>query len=209
MARNRALVNILGFILGIGIAAVLMFVLGPLNASIDSPLKISGFLVGGFIVGFVGYKNDGVRISTIFSIALGALGIIMGVLIASESLAFLGDIETASEAIFGFVIGTLGWVGGIFLIIAFVVAAISFIITAAIGSAIGNLVWRDKEKELETRGTYQVQQQYQPVQTQQLQTTQTSNSIFCSNCGTSNKGEDSFCVSCGAKLGKKQGASLF
>ncbi len=204
MARNRKLVNILGFVLGIGIAAVLMFVLGPLNASIDAPLKISGFLVGGFIVGFVGYKNDGIKISTFFSMALGVLGIILGVLITTGALAFLGDIETASEAIFGFVIATLGWVGGIFLIIAFIVAAVGFIITAAIGSAIGNLIWRDKEKEVEARGAYQVSQQaYQPVQTQpQVQPTQKQSSVFCSSCGTSNKREDTFCTNCGLKLGK-------
>lgn len=203
MPRNRLLFNSLATFIGLGLTIVLMFAIQA-DSSADSPLAISGFLGGAFILGFLAYKNDGIKISLIISIVVAVIGIILGIMIMTDVSTWFSNPDNVGGLIFGLTFGVLGVFGGVLIIIMFVVGAALFFISGIIGSLIGNLVWQDKQKELEASGrAYQPiiqpeQQTYQP--TQVAQPVKQVNTIVCPNCGATNKTTDNFCISCGQKI---------
>ena len=81
-----------------------------------------------------------------------------------------------------------------------------FIAAAAIGSAIGEAVWKDKEAELVTASRvgapYQPTQlpSYEPIDKPKVVQPAQPRSVVCPNCGVSNPGTDKFCTNCGAQL---------
>ena len=88
-----------------------------------------------------------------------------------------------------------------------IVSSILFVGAAAIGSAIGEAVWKDKAEQQADVAT----QAYQPVQTPQAATAayepvqtpvKKTGEVFCTNCGATNVSSDEFCTSCGQKLKK-------
>ena len=198
MARNRVLFDLIGIAAGIAVAFLVSYftdVSGYGNAAITA----GGFLVGGFALGFFGFKNDGIKIAGIICGLTIVLGLILGVIMITGGGAVLGSIDNLIEAVIGPVLGVVTIILGIIFMIALAIAGALFVAAAAIGSAVGEAVWKDKQAEhISTTSTYQPA----PAVTAPEEPTpvQHSRSVVCANCGVSNPGTDSFCTNCGAKL---------
>ncbi len=211
MARNRLLFDILGIAAGVAIAVPIALFVNLGGDYGDIGISAGSFLIGGFVLGFLAYKNDGIKIAGALSGILIILGIIGGVLIFTigETLA-----ETMSENLLGALIGIPLGVGfivvGIIMIVVLIVASLLFVAASGIGSAIGEAVWKDKKGDVEVAtvatGAYQpinpAQAAYQPVQ-QPAKPVKQAGEVFCTHCGATNVAVDEFCTSCGGKL-KKQ-----
>ncbi len=201
MARNRFLFDLLGVVAGLGILVPLAIFPNTGDNYGGLGFTALGAVIGGMVLGFLAYKNDGVKISAIISALITIFGIIIGVIMfaAGNTVA-----EAFSENIFTLFVGFAAGIGiiliGIIFIVVMIVSSLLFIGFAAIGSAIGEAVWKDKAGE-----QVDVDVSYQPIQqpTQPTQPTKAKDEVFCTNCGATNKITDEFCTSCGGKL-KKQ-----
>ncbi len=218
MSRNRFLSNLVALIVSLAITYPMVHFIDNITRGGTISVNAGAFLFGGFILGLLAYKNDGIKIAAIISITVFILATIVGVIMIVSGGGVIGDFsQDVVEQIFGSVLGLTIIVIGIVLIIGFAIAAGLFIAASAIGSAIGNSIWRDKEKELEARGAYspdayqptqQPYQQPQPYQhpdayqpTQQpYQKPQQARVKVCQYCGTEVPSSDSFCINCGAKI---------
>lgn len=201
MARNRFLFDLLGVILGGAVAYLVGFFITPGGTGGSISLTVGGILGGGVILGFFAFKNDGVKIAGILGGLAALLGIIAGITLLTGAAGIFGDLGAdLLTAIVGPVLSVVGIVIGIIIMISGVVIGVIFIASAAIGSAIGEAMWKDKAAEPVTSATTP----YQPTQvvTAPVEATpiQQPRSIVCANCGVSNPGTDSFCTNCGAKL---------
>ncbi|NPD89156.1 MAG: hypothetical protein HGN29_10555 [Asgard group archaeon] len=201
MPRNRFLFDLLGLVLGLGTSYLLGFYLELAGSGGSIAVSVGGFLAGGFILGFFAYKNDGVKIAGIIFGIVALLGIIFGIIIFT---GIGGIFEVFAENLIGALIGTalapVFIVIAIMLIVGGIIIGGLFVAAAAIGSAIGEAIWKDKEALPVTSSTTP----YQPTQvvTAPVEPTpvRQPRSIVCANCGVSNPGTDSFCTNCGAKL---------
>ena len=207
MARNRFLFDFLGVVLGLGIMIPMAIFLQTDSAGSLGFVALA-VVLGGGVLGFLGYRNDGVKIAGIISGLIALFGIIIGVLMFTLGEDFANAI---AQDIFSAFIGVIGGlviiVVGIIFIVAMIVSSILFVGAAAIGSAIGEAVWKDKAGQQADVAT----QAYQPVQTPQAATAayepvqtpaKKAGEVFCTNCGATNVSSDEFCTSCGQKLKK-------
>ena len=196
MARNRFLFDLLGTVIGLGILVPLAIFPNTGDNYGSLGFTALGTVIGG--LAFLAYKNDGVKISAIISALITIFGIIVGVLMFT-----LGNtvFEAFSENIFTLFVGFAAGIGiiiiGIIFIVVMIVSSLLFIGFSAIGSVIGEAVWKDKAGE-----QVDVDVAYQPI-AQPAQPTKAKDEVFCTNCGATNKISDEFCTSCGGKL-KKQ-----
>ncbi|GAG83338.1 unnamed protein product, partial [marine sediment metagenome] len=143
------------------------------------------------------------KIAAFISITVFILATILGVIMIISGGGAIGDFsKDIVEQIFGSVLGFTIIIIGIILIVGFAISAGLFIAASAIGSAIGNSIWRDKEKEFEARGAYSPDT-YQPAQQPYQQPYQQPQQVrvkVCHYCGTEIPSSDSFCINCGAKI---------
>jgi len=206
MARNRLLWNFIATIAGLGIMVPTSILVNTGNAGTLGVIAAAVF-IGGGVLGFLGYKKDGLKIGGAISGVLLILGIVLGVLIMSGVDVVNFVPENIGELIAGALLSIIAVIVlilvGLIVIAGFIVAAILFTVGALIGSLIGDGVWRDKaEEELEIAESYQPsdasQAAYEPVQ----QPAKQAGEVFCTNCGATNVAEDEFCTSCGSKLKK-------
>ncbi len=213
MGRNRFLSNLIALIVGGAIIYPMVNFIDITSRGGTISANVGTFLLGGFLLGLIAYKNDGIKIAAFISITVFILATILGVIMIVSGGGAIGDFsKDVVEQIFGSVLGFTIIVIGIILIIGFAISAGLFIAASAIGSAIGNSIWRDKEKEFEARGAYSpdayqpAQQPYQPAQQpyqqaqQPYQQAQQSRVKVCQYCGTEVPSSDSFCINCGAKI---------
>ncbi len=207
MPRNRFLFDLLGIGLGVAVAYLVGFFIQPPGTGGSIVLTVGGILAGGAILGFFAYKNDGVKIAGIIFALIAVAGVVVGVLMFSlgEEVmeAFSQDIFTALA---GAALAPVFFIIAIIMIIGGFIVGGLFVAAAAIGSAIGESIWKDKQAELVDRGAavgpYQPTQlpTYEPVgEPKVVQPTQ-PRSVVCPNCGASNPGTDKFCTNCGAQL---------
>ncbi|MCG3225686.1 MAG: hypothetical protein H7645_02100 [Candidatus Heimdallarchaeota archaeon] len=199
MARSRVLFDLIGVVVGVAVAYLTTY-FTDVSGYGNTAITAGGFLVGGLVLGFFAYKNDGVKIAGIICGLTIVLGLIVGIIMITGGGAILGTIDNLLEAVIGPVLGVVSIILGVIIMIAVVIAGALFVAAAAIGSAIGEAVWKDKQAEpVASAGA-----PYQPTQvvTAPIEPTpvQQSRSIVCANCGVSNPGTDSFCTNCGAKL---------
>ncbi|MCG3225121.1 MAG: zinc-ribbon domain-containing protein, partial [Candidatus Heimdallarchaeota archaeon] len=105
------------------------------------------------------------------------------------------------ELIGSLVLGPVILIIGIILIIAVIIVGGISIGVAAIGSAIGEAVWKDKKDK---KFTAAPRQTYVPSKDVYQPTTpakpQGPVAAVCKQCNASNPGGDKFCINCGAKL---------
>lgn len=201
MSRNRFLFDMIGIIAAAAcVVPVILF--GDTGSNNAFGILGGGILGGAILLGFFAYKNDGVKIAAIFSALVAIGGIIIGVVLLTGGANLFGEVNTILEAIFGTAFGSIMIILGIIFIIASVVLAGLFIGFTAIGSAIGEAVWKDKQKEKFSTGV--PVQPYQPSQTpyQPVQPAQPSKptAVACKHCGASTPTSDKFCTNCGAKI---------
>ncbi|MBY9000619.1 MAG: zinc ribbon domain-containing protein [Candidatus Heimdallarchaeota archaeon] len=203
MARNRFLFDILGIILGFGATGLLIFLTNSQTGTAAITLSAVGVLGGALILGFFCYKNDGVKIAAILwgIIIIGciALGVILITSGASGFLeAFVQDVLTA---IIGPIFAIILIVMAIILMVGSVLIGGLFIAFTAIGSAIGEAVWKDKKDKKFAAAPGQTyvpsQDAYQPVIAAKPQS---STGIVCKNCSVSSPAGEKFCTNCGTKL---------
>ncbi|MCE7741525.1 MAG: hypothetical protein GOP50_03615 [Candidatus Heimdallarchaeota archaeon] len=214
MARNRLLFDLLGTVAGLGIMIPMAIFLNTGNYG-TLGFTTGGVILGGLVLGFLAYKSDGVKIAGAISGLMALFGIVVGVIMFAAGETFAQDL---ADDIFGALIGGVGAillvVIGIIFIVVMIVASLIFVGTAAIGSAIGEAVWKDKAGEqTDVSAPYQpvqpAQATYQPVQPAQAtyqpveKPVKQAGEVFCTNCGATNNAADEFCTSCGGKL-KKQ-----
>jgi len=203
MARNRFLFDLLGIILGFGTAGLLTFLTRSQSGGATITLSVAGILGGAIILGFFCYKNDGIKIAAILWGIMIIGSIILGVLLIVGSASFLeGFVEDILTAIIGPIFAVILIVMGIILIVGSIVIAVLFIGFTAIGSAIGEAVWKDKQDNKQITAypgqTYiPSQDAYQPAAPAKPQGPV---SAVCKQCNASNPGGDKFCINCGAKL---------
>jgi len=216
MSRNRFLSNLVALIVSLAITYPIVHFIDNITRGGTISVNAGAFLFGGFILGLLAYKNDGIKIAAVISITVFILATIVGVMmIAGGGGAIVDFSKNVVEQIFGSVLGLTFIIIGIVLIAGFAISAGLFIVASAIGSAIGNNIWRDKEKELEARGAYspdayqpaqqpyQQPQPYQPAQQpakQPYQQPQQARVKVCQYCGNEVPSSDSFCINCGAKF---------
>jgi hypothetical protein len=201
MARNRFLFDLLGLILGGAVAYFVGFFITPSGTGGSTALTVGGLLAGGAILGFFAFKNDGVKIAGIVGGLIALLGIIAGIVLITGATGIFGDLGNDFVTILiGPALTVVGIFVGIIIMIAGVVICLIFVAAAAIGSAIGEAVWKDKEAlpAASVTAPYQptqvVSAPVEPTPVQQVK------SVVCANCGVSNPGTDSFCTNCGAKI---------
>lgn len=215
MARNRFLSNLVALIVSLAITYPLVHFIDNITRGGTISVNAGAFLFGGFMLGLLAYKNDGIKIAAVISIVIFILATIVGVMMIVGGGA-IGDFsKNVVEQIFGPILGLTFIIIGIILIVGFAISAGLFIVASAIGSAVGNNIWRDKEKELEARGAYspdayqltqqpyQQPQPYQPAQQpakQPYQQPQQARVKVCQYCGNEVPSSDSFCINCGAKF---------
>lgn len=207
MTRNRFLFDLIGVGLGVATAYLIGFFIQPVGTGGSIVVTVGGILAGGGILGFFAYKNDGVKIAGIIFALIAVGGVVIGVLMFSLGEGFL---EAFSDNVISAIIGAT--LTPVFIIIAIIMIVGGFIIgglfmaAAAIGSAIGEAVWKDKQAELVDRGAavepYQPTQlpTYAPVGEPKVVQPAQPRSVVCPNCGASNPGTDKFCTNCGAQL---------
>ena len=201
MPRNRFIFDLLGLVLGLGTSYLLGFYLELGGTGGSIAVSVGGFLLGGFVLGFFAYKNDGVKIAGIIFGLVALLGIIFGVIMFTG----IGGIfevfaENIITAIIGSVLAPVFFVIAIMLIVGGIIIGGLFVAAAAIGSAIGEAIWKDKQAEpIASAGV-----PYQPTQVVtapvEPMPVEQPRAVVCANCGVSNSGTDSFCTNCGAKL---------
>ncbi len=176
MARNRILFDILAFICGIATIMLIVFLIRDSN----NFLGLLGVLTGGFVMGFIAYNNDGIKIALFTGLGVFIFGLITGILIIT---GVLGEMTTA-EGLQGIVNAI---VGPIIIIIALILILLSGVIGAilaigaAIGGAIGQNIWDDNKGEEKVT-------EYQQV------------SNVCQSCGAKNPPDNTYCKDCGRKL---------
>ena len=206
MARNRFLFDLLGTIVGLGIMIPMTIFLNTGDFGTIGFTAL-GVVLGGGVLGFLAYRNDGVKIAGTISGLIALFGIIIGVLMFTLGEEFAEAItENVLTAFIGGIGAILIWVIAIIFIVAMIVASIIFAGSAAVGSAIGEAVWKDKAgDEPDVSAPYQpvqpAQAVYQPVG-QAAQPVKKAGEVFCTNCGGTNNATDEFCTSCGGKLKK-------
>jgi len=194
MKRNRILSNIIAVLGAIAIAAII-----ALFATSDTITGILvGTVVGGFFLGFIGYRYDGVKIAAIIAFIGTVLGIILGVTILKGGGKFLAGTNSTLVTL-GVALGLALSIViiGVILIVLSIIGGIALILTALIGAALGELVWKDKKSAIS--GTTQV---VGVKRTSMYPAKSPSNNayIVCPYCGARNNTEATFCVNYGAKL---------
>ena len=201
MPRNRFAFDLLGLILGLGTSYLLGFYLQLGGTGGSIAISVGGFLLGGFILGFFAYKNDGVKIAGIIFGLVAIVGIVFGVIMfAGVGGIFEAFAENIITAVIGSVLAPVFLVIAIMLIVGGIIIGGLFVAAAAIGSAIGEAIWKDKQAEpVASAGV-----PYQPTQViiapEEPTPVEQPRAFVCANCGVSNPGSDSFCTNCGAKL---------
>lgn len=210
MGRNRFLSNLIALIVGGAIIYPIVNFIDITSRGGTISANVGTFLLGGFLLGLIAYKNDGIKIAAIISLTIFILATILGVIMIVSGGGAIEDFsKDVVEQIFGSVLGFTIIIIGIILIVGFAISAGLFIAASAIGSAIGNSIWRDKEKEFEARGAYSpdayqpAQQPYQQPQQPYQQPYQQPQQVrvkVCHYCGTEVPSSDSFCINCGAKI---------
>lgn len=205
MARNRFLFDLIGVVVGFGLTGLMVYFSSGQADQTAIIFSVVGLLGGALLLGFFCYKNDGIKIAAIM-IGLIVLGsIIVGVLMIVGAggfiEAFAQDIITA---IIGPILGIIIIILGIIMIVGSIVIGGIFIGFTAIGSAIGEAVWKDKKDSpkknyVSEPGTTYVPSQdaYQPVAPAKPQGPVAA---VCKQCNASNPGGDKFCINCGAKM---------
>ncbi|MHA1223156.1 MAG: hypothetical protein ACTSP3_07850 [Candidatus Heimdallarchaeaceae archaeon] len=199
MTRNRLLFDFLGLIVAFAVAVPIIIFIKP-NGLSGIAVTAGGILAGGFLLGFISFKNDGVKISAILCGLIALTGIVFGILMITGGQSIMGSIDNFVEAIVGPVIGITIIILGIIFMVALIVIGGLLIGVAAIGSVIGEAVWKDKQAILSKEDiSYQPADQplYQPVDPPKSTKPKAK---VCPNCGVSNIGEGDFCTNCGAKL---------
>ncbi len=202
MARNRLLFDLLGTVIGFGTTGLLIFFSSIQTNETAIILSIFGLLGGALLLGFFSYRNDGVKIAAIFWGIIIVGSIILGVILIIGASTFLeGFVEDILTALIGPIFAVILIVLAIVFMVGSVVIGGIFIGVTAIGSAIGEAVWKDKKDKKFTASPGQTyvpsQDAYQPVTPAKPQG---STAIVCKNCNVSNPGGDKFCTNCGAKL---------
>jgi hypothetical protein len=200
MARNRFLFDVIGIISFFASTIPVFLFANTENASVFFGWG-GGIFGGALLLGFFAFKNDGIKITAIIAglIALG--GIIIGVLMIVGAATIFDSTSDLGELIGSLILGPLFLIIGIILIIAVIIVGGISIGVAAIGSAIGEAVWKDKKDKIFTAAPGQT---YVPSKDAYQPTTpvkpQGPSSAVCKQCNASNPGGDKFCINCGAKL---------
>jgi hypothetical protein len=203
MARNRLLFDLLGIILGFGTTGLLLFFSSNQIDETAIFLSIVGLLGGALLLGFFSYRNDGVKIAAILWGILIVGSIILGVILIVGASTFLeGFVDDILTALLGPIFAVILIVLAIMFMVGSVIIGGLFIGFTAIGSAIGEAVWKDKKdiKQVTTiPGQIYVPSQdaYQPAAPAKPQG---PGSAVCKQCNASNPSGDKFCINCGAKL---------
>ncbi|MHA1463604.1 MAG: zinc-ribbon domain-containing protein [Candidatus Heimdallarchaeaceae archaeon] len=200
MARNRFLSNLIGIIVYFG-TIIPIFLFARSDGYGAAVVWGGGIFGGALLLGFFAYRNDGVKIAAIIAGFIALSGIVIGILMIVGGAAFIDSINNIGDLIFGVVLGPVLIVLGIIFLVAVVVIGGISVGIAAIGSAIGEAVWKDKKggKFTATPGQKYVPSQdaYQPASPAKPQGPA---SVVCKHCNASNPGGDKFCTNCGAKL---------
>ncbi len=144
MARNRFLFDVIGIISFFASTIPVFLFANTENASVFFGWG-GGIFGGALLLGFFAFKNDGIKITAIIAglIALG--GIIIGVLMIVGAATIFDSTSDLGELIGSLILGPLFLIIGIILIIAVIIVGGISIGVAAIGSAIGEAVWKDKK----------------------------------------------------------------
>jgi len=205
MPRNRFLFDLLGLVLGVATAFLIGFFIPTSATGSSIIITVGGILAGGIILGFFAYRNDGVKIAGVFCGIIAFAGILFGVLMITGVGGFLEAFsENVITALVGTALAPVFIIIAIMLIVGSIIVGLIFVGASAIGSLIGEAVWKDKlalpTAPVVAGGTYQ------PISPDDYQAPQTptqqpyAKSVVCPNCGISNTGTDKFCTNCGAKL---------
>ena len=204
MPRNRFLFDLLGLVLGVAVAYLIGFSISTNATGSSIVVTVAGILAGGVILGFFAYRSDGVKIAGIISGLVAVVGILLGVLMITGAGNFLIVFgENIFSAVLGSVLVPVFFIIAIMLIVGSVIVGLLFVGASAIGSVIGEAVWKDKQalpvSQTVSEGTYQPisPDDYQPTATTQQPY---AKSRVCPNCGISNTGTENFCTNCGSKL---------
>ena len=207
MPRNRFLFDLLGVVLGVAVAYLIGFFIQTSATGASIIITVGGILAGGVILGFFAYRNDGVKIAGIICGLIAVVGILFGVLMITGAGDFLTAFsENVITALVGAALAPVFIIIAIMLIVGSVIVGLVFVGASAIGSVIGEAVWKDKQALPVTQavpeGIYQPisPDDYQPPQTPAQQPY--ARSKVCPNCGISNTGTENFCTNCGAGLNK-------
>ncbi|MEE9409840.1 MAG: zinc-ribbon domain-containing protein [Candidatus Heimdallarchaeota archaeon] len=207
MARNRFLWNFLGILAGVGALVAAFLINKYAVASFDwGPITVwsIGGLVATLLLNFFAYKRDGMKITGIVCAFVVIGGVLIGILMLVTGGEIFGAMgEDLLTTILGPALFAMVLVFGIVLIVGSILGSGILIGVAAIGSAIGESVWKDKQAEQVS--SYTPGGTYQTIRPEDYQTTQQpvqprSSSVVCPNCGISNISTDKFCTNCGAKL---------
>lgn len=200
MARNRFLFDLIGIIAYFGCTIPMFLFSNTENAGAFFSWG-GGVFGGALLLGFFAFKNDGIKITAIISglVALG--GIVVGVLMIVGAATLFDSASDIGELIGSLILGPLAIIIGIILIIAVIIVGGISIGVAAIGSAIGEAVWKDKKDKKFTAAPGQTyvpsKDAYQPITPAKPQGPVAA---VCKQCNASNPGGDKFCINCGAKL---------
>ena len=204
MPRNRILFDLLGVVLGVAVAFLIGFFIQTDATGTSVVVTVGGILAGGLILGFFAYRNDGVKIAGIICGLIAAVGIIFGIIMITGAGDFLTVFaEDIFSAILGTVLAPVFIIIAIMLIVGSVIVGLVFVGASAIGSVIGEAVWKDKRAlpvaQTVSEGTYKPisPDDYQPTPAAQQPY---AKSKVCPNCGISNTGTENFCTNCGSKL---------
>ncbi len=205
MPRNRFLFDLLGLVLGVAVAYLIGFFIPTTETATSILITIGGILAGGVILGFFAYRNDGVKIAGIICGLIAAVGIVFGILMITGVGDFLTVFsENVITALVGTALAPVFIIIAIMLIVGSVLVGLVFVGASAIGSVIGEAVWKDKQAlpvaQTVSEGTYQPisPDDYQPATAPAQQPY--AKSRVCPNCGISNTGTENFCTNCGSKL---------
>ncbi len=148
MARNRALVNILGVILGIASGIGVLY-LAQLFIEGEMMLLavVIAFLVIGLVIGFWVHAKDTMKIILFLGLFTLIAGITVGLLMVLGGFEIMGAVSNPLEAIVGTIVAVIIIVFGVIMAIITVVSTLIMIIGALIGRAIGQSIWEDNLSE--------------------------------------------------------------
>ncbi|MHA1687602.1 MAG: zinc-ribbon domain-containing protein [Candidatus Heimdallarchaeaceae archaeon] len=202
MVRNRTFWDIFALIAAIGSFAGFYY-LSSVLASQSSTITmfLVAIAVSGLVLGFFAYKNDGIKMAAIISALVIAGGIIFGIVVISSGSQIISDLANQGNifgAILGPLVGLTIIIGGIILMVVGLISSLVLILITAIGSLIGDAVWKDKKHEKAETPVYVTP----GAPTQQIQKNigNSTQVIYCTNCGMPNSPDQDYCTNCGAKM---------
>ena len=180
MTRNRVLFDILAFFLGIAAFVAYLFIA---QENISTLLSLLMVVFSGFVMGFVAFRRDGIKIALFTGLGIFIMGV------ATAALMIVGVFESLASAEGLDQLG-IAIAGPIFIVAAIILFILSLVtggllsLGALIGANIGKNVWKDQPD--------MKYQNYAPPNQ--------AIGIICQNCNWKNPPDNRFCKNCGVKI---------